>query len=89
MKKKIVALVVIVLLGKSYAQETFPINGIREKEKTTIAFKNAVIHTDYKTVIEKGVLVIKDGKIISVSSGDKVPSGAVVHDLKGKHIYPS
>jgi imidazolonepropionase-like amidohydrolase len=89
MNKKIVALLVIVLLGKSYAQETFPINGIKEKEKTTTAFKNATIHIDYRTVIEKGVLVIKDGKIISVSSGDKVPNGAVVHDLKGKHIYPS
>jgi hypothetical protein len=89
MKKKIVALLAIVLLGKAQAQETFPVNGIREKAKTTIAFKNAVIHTDYRTVIEKGVLVIKDGKIVSVSSGDKLPTGAVVYDLKGKHIYPS
>ena len=54
-----------------------------------IAFTNAVVHVDPGTVIAKGVLVVKDGKVISASADGKVPQGAFVRDLKGAHIWPS
>lgn len=34
-------------------------------------------------------MVVKDGKIVAVGSGLKIPAGAVEVDCKGKYIYPS
>lgn len=70
-------------------QTTFPTNGAPNPVHTIYAFTNAVIHLDYETTIANGTLVFQDGKIIS--SGEKVtiPQGAIICDLKGKHIYPS
>jgi len=71
------------------AQETFPVNGVFNKNHTCYAFTNARIHKDYEKVIEKGILLIKDGLIVDVGEKVSIPKGAVVYDLKGKSIYPS
>ncbi len=58
-----------------------------------LVFKNATIHTaiDDKP-IKRGTLVVKDGKIVSVSGPDvalpNFPIGAEVLDLKGAVIIP-
>ncbi|MEO5563324.1 MAG: amidohydrolase family protein, partial [Chitinophagaceae bacterium] len=41
------------------------------------------------TFLRNATLVIKDGKIVAVGAGLKVPPGAVEVDCKGKYIYPS
>ncbi|MBI2271873.1 MAG: amidohydrolase family protein [Bacteroidetes bacterium] len=71
------------------AQETFPVNGVFNKNHNYYAFTNARIYTDFETIIENGTLLIKDGEIVEV--GDKVtlPKGTLTYDLKGKNIYPS
>lgn len=82
------------LLGSfifTQAQETFITNGTRNKIQNYYAFKNATIFVDYQTKIENGVLIIKEGKVVEVGTTNavKIPSNAVVYDLKGKFIYPS
>lgn len=81
----------IFILAASFlcgAQETFPVNGIHNKQHLIYAFTNAKVYVDYKTIIDNSTLLIQDGKVISVG-GSSIPKGGVVYDLKGKYIYPS
>lgn len=73
------------------AQETFVTNGSKNNIHNYYAFKNATIFKDYQTKIEKGVLLVKDGKVVEVGEEGKVkiPKNTVVYDLNGKFIYPS
>lgn len=52
------------------------------------AFVNARIHTVSGDSIEKGTIVIKNGKIESVGKDVTVPAGAKVIDATGKTIMP-
>ena len=68
---------------------TFPTNGAPDKRHTVFAFTNARIHVDYATTIEKGTMLVQDGRILAVGAAIVVPKEAVVYDLTGKFIYPS
>ncbi|MFD2516840.1 amidohydrolase family protein [Salinimicrobium flavum] len=73
------------------AQEYFPKNDAVKAGVNTnyTVFKNAKIHVDPSTIIENGMLVVRDGKITAVGKSVKVPANSVVYDLKGKEVYPS
>jgi imidazolonepropionase-like amidohydrolase len=71
------------------AQVTFPENGIADPRHGHYAFTNATIVKDATTTLTNATLVIKDGRIIAVGTGLKVPAGAVEIDCKNKYIYPS
>ena len=73
----------------SYSQEGFPTNGVEDIRDNHYAFINAKIHLDYKTTIENGILIVKNGLIDGVGSNINIPDGIRVFDLAGKHIYPS
>ncbi|WP_375577622.1 hypothetical protein ABWH96_11220 [Marivirga tractuosa] len=73
----------------SQAQETFIVNGVKDERPGLHAFINTTLHIDYQTTIENAVLVIQKGEVIASGKDVKIPNGAIVHDLKGKHIYPS
>jgi len=65
------------------------VNGPADQRHITYAFINATIYADYKTVFNRGDMVVRDGKIIDIGQGISIPQGAVVYDLDGKTIYPS
>src|SRR5688572_6379935 len=71
------------------SQATFPENGVANPRHGYYAFVNATIVKDANTTLTNATLIIKDGKIISVGSGLKTPSGAVEVNCSGKYIYPS
>ena len=71
------------------AQETFPINGIRDIRTGLYAFTNATIIQNEKSKLEKATLLIKQGKIIAVGTSVVIPKDAVVVNCEGKFIYPS
>jgi len=73
----------------SFAQKTFPVNGVNDERHLTYAFRNAKIFIDYKTVIDSATLLIRDGKVLDAGKNLKIPDDAVVYDLQGKTIYPS
>ena len=90
MMKKLSTLVFgLTLTSLCQAQETFPRNGTYDERTGRYAFTNATIVVDSKTTIPNGTLLIENGIIREVSKQVKIPAGAVVIDLKGKHIYPS
>ncbi len=73
----------------TFAQETFPMNGVYDYREGIYAFTNATIHTAPGKSTENATLLVKDGKIEGVGKGISIPKNAVTIDLKGKHIYPS
>lgn len=73
---------------KVFSQQSFPVNGVSNKNHTVYAFTNAKIFVDAETIIETGILLVKDGIIIGVGPSLNIPTGAVSIDLKSKTIYP-
>ena len=71
------------------AQVTFPENGVADPRHGYYAFTNATIVKDATTTLNNATLIIRNGRIVSVGTGLKVPTGAVEVDCKGKYIYPS
>ncbi|MDB5282462.1 MAG: amidohydrolase [Bacteroidota bacterium] len=70
-------------------ETTFHRNGPDDYREGVHAFTHATIFKDYKTKIEDATLLIRDGKVVEVRANVAVPKGAIVHDMKGKFIYPS
>jgi imidazolonepropionase-like amidohydrolase len=72
-----------------FSQENFPTNGVRDKNHNSHAFINATVYVDAEKIINDGYLFIKEGRITYVGPKTQLPENCVVHDVKGKHIYPS
>jgi imidazolonepropionase-like amidohydrolase len=78
MKRILTALVFMCMGIIAQAQESFPINGVRDIRSGLYAFTNATIIQNENTKIEKGVLIIKMGKIVAVGANLTVPAEAIV-----------
>jgi len=89
MKRIFLSLLLLVTGAAAFAQESFPVNGVRDVRSGSYAFTNATIVQNASTKMEKATLVIKQGKIVAVGVGIEVPKDAVVVDCNGKYIYPS
>jgi len=82
-------LVLFFLAFTTRSQTTFPSNGAPHPNHSIHAFINASLYLDYETFVKNGTLVIKDGKVLAAGEKVSIPKEAIVHDLKGKYIYPS
>ena len=71
------------------AQTTFPYNGVYDQREGYYALTGVTVHVSPERVLENATLVIRNGKVESVSAGGAGPQGAVPVELNGKHIYPS
>jgi imidazolonepropionase-like amidohydrolase len=83
----IISILVPFLAPKPSGAQTTPPDGLRNNTPSLHAFTNVRIIPSPGKVIENGTLVIDDGIVVSVGTGDP-PSGAVVWDMKGMWIYP-
>ena len=71
-------------------KEYFPTNsGVKVVNEPYKAFVNATIIINSERTIENGTLIFRDGKIIDVGSGIKIPKNSIVIDKKDKFVYPS
>ena len=82
-------LLIFFSLHLAIGQEGFQINGVKNNFEPIFAFKNATIVVSPQKTIEKGTLIIKGEKIISVDTSSIIPEGAIISDLNGDFIYPS
>jgi imidazolonepropionase-like amidohydrolase len=87
--KRFLLLCVLALSLAGRAQTTFPLNDVADPKYSHYAFTNATIVKDANTTITNATMVIKDGKIVAVGQGLKVPAGAIEVNASGKYIYPS
>lgn len=88
-RKSLWFLLLLVFAQTSFAQPTYPYNGILPKSTTSVALINGHIYIDSQTVVENGMLLIERGKITAIGAKFTIPSNAVVIDLEGKYVYPS
>lgn len=73
-----------------FAQDYFPKNdGVVSKNTNYTAFTNAKIYVSPTQIIEKGTLLIKDGKVVATGTSVNIPKNSTVVDISGKSIYPS
>lgn len=77
------ALAVSVLVAGASAQQKLDI-----APRATVAVRDARLVTVSGEVIERGTLVIRDGKIAAVGATAAIPAGAQVIDGKGLTVYP-
>jgi len=90
MKKALLLLFLSVFLTKTYAQDYFPINeSVQNKNKNYTVFTNATIYVTPTQKIEKGTLLVQDGKVVAVGNSVTIPKNSISIDLEGKTIYPS
>tara|TARA_B100000767_G_scaffold275587_1_gene313519 strand:+ start:3795 stop:6779 length:2985 start_codon:yes stop_codon:yes gene_type:complete len=72
------------------AQEYFPTNtGVKTLNSKQILITGAVLHINPLRQLEKGMILIENGKITNVGNSIAIPRNAVVYNFEGKHIYPS
>ncbi|MDX1332906.1 MAG: amidohydrolase family protein, partial [Robiginitalea sp.] len=86
-------LALLAFLGLGYvaiAQKYFPENdGVKASNNNYTALTNARIYISPGQVIDKGTLVVHEGKIIAVGKKVDIPANSIVMDLEGKSVYPS
>ena len=87
MKRTFYLLLFLLIYGQIImAQETFPVNGITNKNQVVYAFVNAKVFIDFETVLEHGTVLVQDGKIIDVGTNISIPKGALEYNLEGNKI---
>ncbi len=90
MKMRLLSLCLLWCSGSLFAQDYFPENdGVKSKNNNYTVFTNAKIYVTPNQVIDKGTLVIQNGKVVQVGQSVNIPKNAVKVDLAGKFIYPS
>jgi hypothetical protein len=90
MIKKYLILMTLLCTYSLMAQEYFPKNdGVKSVNTNYTAFTNAKIYVTPTQVIDKGTLLIHDGKVVASGASVSIPANAVVIDVSGKSIYPS
>ncbi len=84
------AILACMLLGFSFsqAQVGYWPNDTKGKDQSLYAVKNITLFKDARTVIEDGVLLFKEGKVVKAGK-TSIPKEAVVIDGKGAYVYPS
>ncbi|MBP0905828.1 amidohydrolase family protein [Mariniflexile gromovii] len=90
LKKHLVFITLLCATHLLNSQDYFPKNdGVSATNTNYTAITNAKIYVTPTQIIEKGTLLIKDGKIVNSGSAVTIPKNAVVINVDGKSIYPS
>ena len=73
------------------AQETFPVNGVVDKDLVRTVFDHAVVHMNSGETLEDASVVIFRGRIESIMPTAMLQlEGPAIHEnLTGFHLYPS
>ena len=90
MNRIILSLIFLFSILTINGQEYFPNNeSVQNKNNNFTAFTNAKIYVTPTQIIEKGTLIIQNGKVIGAGINVDLPKNCKVINLEGKSIYPS
>jgi len=78
----------LVIFAALFFAAVFPSNATPPDASPVILIQNATILTVTKGTIERGSILIKDGKIAEVGPSIKAPKDATVIDAEGKFVTP-
>ncbi|WP_440221723.1 amidohydrolase family protein [Dokdonella sp. MW10] len=67
--------------------DTVPVEGIADRTPRSAAITNARLVVKPGQVIERGTLVVRDGRIVDVGAKVTVPSDALVVDVGGRSVF--
>lgn len=76
------------LVPAAHADQTTPVQGIRDKSLQWYALTNATVVTEPGKRLNNATVLIQDGKIIRVGSDAQIPAGYQQIDASGYYIYP-
>ncbi len=86
--RKLLVFILLVSNGiVSFAQETFPFNGVRPKDVSAYALTNATVYSTPENKMEGATVIIEKGKIKAVGKNIPIPANCVIIDASGKFIY--
>ena len=90
MNRVLLLLFLVIFMPKTNAQEYFPNNeSVQNKNNNYVVFTNAKIYVTPTQIIEKGSLLIQNGKVIGAGNNISIPKNCTTINLEGKSIYPS
>lgn len=75
-------------LPGAQAQRTAPVNGPHHRAEVPVAFTHATVHASPTEVLPDATVLIQGDRILEVGRRVRIPAGAEVHDLGGKHLWP-
>ena len=79
-----------IFISKINAQEYIPNNeSVQNKNNNYAVFTSAKIYVTPTQIIEKGSLLIQNGKVIGAGTNLTIPKNCTTINLEGKSIYPS
>lgn len=76
------------LLPAASADQTTPVQGIRDKSPQLYALTNATVITEPGKRLDKATVLISNGKISKIQNKADVPAGYQTIDASGYFIYP-
>lgn len=82
----LLSVAMVLSIAPTFADQTRPLQGIRDKTPNLLAFTNATVHTEPGKQIDNATVLVVDGKITQVGV-DSVPAGYRRIDASGHHIY--
>jgi imidazolonepropionase-like amidohydrolase len=90
MKKILLLFFFGLLIPKINAQDYFPNNEtVQNKNYNFTAFTNAKIYITPTQIVEKGTLLIQNGRVVAAGATVLIPKNCTTIDLEGKSVYPS
>ena len=90
MKKLALLLLLCISIQKLSAQVYFPNNeSVQSRNNNFTAFVNAKIIVSPTLTIDKGILLIQNGRVVNVGTNVTIPKNCTTINLEGKSIYPS
>tara|TARA_B100000683_G_scaffold14336_1_gene14606 strand:- start:6748 stop:9759 length:3012 start_codon:yes stop_codon:yes gene_type:complete len=89
MHRIIFSFLALTLSSLVLAQETFPINGVKNTFEPIHAFTNANIVWAPGQILTNANLLIQGDRILAADSTTAIPNHAIIHEMDGDYIYPS
>lgn len=89
MRRSLFLFVLICTQALVRAQSLAPTGHVQDAAPVLVAFTNATLHLDARTVVPKGTLVVRNGVVVAAGEKVQVPQGAMVRDLQGLHVWPA
>lgn len=84
-----IVIILLLLLSTTVTSQitTRPTDGLRVKNIHLVAYTNCTVVPEPGMKIDSAVIMVREGKIVSVGKGLPIPDGAQIRNLNGAWVY--